>query len=87
MEDYTIGLLKMGNAITVPTVCLSLFSLFVGLFVLRRGAPSARKQWIRVGRSLGPFGLNKKAAKQDFQRNGRALVREGYQKVRYPTQR
>lgn len=84
MEDYTIGQLKMNNAITVPIVCLS---LFIGLFVLRRGAPSTRKRWIRVGRSLGPFGLNTKAAKQDFQRNGRALVREGYQKVRYPTQR
>jgi hypothetical protein len=72
----------MSNVITVSTVCLS---LIVGLLAITRGTSSKHKKWIRVGRSLGPFGLDAKAAKQDFQLNGRALVREGYRKVRHTT--
>ena len=62
------------------TVCLSLVA---GLLAVIRGTSPKHKGWIRVGYSPGLFGFNAKAAKQDFQRNGRALVREGYQKVRY----
>ncbi|KAK8867692.1 cytochrome P450 [Apiospora arundinis] len=48
------------------------------LWTLGRSAASGRREWIRVGLAPGLFGRNKKAAVQDFQQNGRALVRDGY---------
>ncbi|RDL36339.1 uncharacterized protein BP5553_05691 [Venustampulla echinocandica] len=54
--------------------------LAAGLLAVMRGITSKRKAWIRVGRSPGPFGVNRRAASQEFQLNGRALVRDGYRK-------
>ncbi|KAH8660625.1 cytochrome P450 [Xylariales sp. PMI_506] len=61
------------------TVCLS---LLVGLLAILRSNSPKHKKWIRVGHSPGLLGLNSKIAKEDFQRKGRALIREGYQKNR-----
>jgi len=53
------------------------------LWSMTRAILPKRKSWIRVGRSPGPFGINRRAAAKYAQQHGtRALVREGYRKVR-----
>ncbi|KAH6649112.1 cytochrome P450 [Truncatella angustata] len=61
--------------VNYSTLCVLLVA---ALLAAIRGIVSRRKSWIRVGRSPGLFGLNKKAAAQDFRQKGRAMVRAGY---------
>lgn len=56
--------------------------LVAGLVAVKRAFASKGKPWIRVGRSPGPLRLNSIAARMDFFKRGRAIVREGYKKVR-----
>lgn len=64
------------SSVTLSTLGVLLVAVL--LTVGRSAASGRRRAWIRVGRAPGLFGRNKKAAVQDFQQHGRALVRHGY---------
>ncbi|RDW86491.1 cytochrome P450 [Aspergillus mulundensis] len=71
----------MESAITTisPTTCAL---LLIALFAAARSILSSNKgkPWIRVGRSPGFLGLNRKKAAAEFRANGRQIIRDGYRR-------
>lgn len=74
----TEALASIKPDVRLSTLCII---LVVGLLAVTRSFAAKGKPWIRVGRSPGPLGLNSIAARMDFFKQGRAIVRGGYNKV------